>query len=63
MFDYKYTVKSSDGYEWGLFKTKAQAELMRNALIQNFETEFWVIETGLSIADYFNGDESDNFLQ
>ena len=63
MFDYKYTVKSSDGYEWGLFKTKGQAELMRNSLIQNFETEFWVVEIELSIADYFNGDESDNFLQ
>ena len=45
MFDYKYTVKSTDGYEWGLFKTKSQAALMRNALIQNFETMlFWVEE-------------------
>ena len=44
MFDYKYTVKSSDGYEWGLFKTKAQAELMRNALIQNFEDILFYVE-------------------
>lgn len=45
MFDYKYTVKSNDGYEWGLFKTRAQAGLMRNALTQNFKDEtFWVEE-------------------
>lgn len=45
MFDYKYTVKSSDGYEWGLFKTKAQAALMRDALIRNYGgVEYWVEE-------------------
>jgi hypothetical protein len=44
MFDYKYTVKSTDGYEWGLFKTKGQAELMRNALIQNFEDTLFYVE-------------------
>ena len=32
MFDYKYTVKSSDGYEWGLFKTRAQANIMCEAM-------------------------------
>lgn len=36
MFDYRYTVTSSDGFEWGLFKTKAQASLMRNALEEKF---------------------------
>jgi hypothetical protein len=47
MFDYKYTVKSSDGYEWGLFKTKAQAGIMRDALITNWSSNgitFWVEE-------------------
>ena len=48
MFDYKYTVKSSDGYEWGLFKTRAVAALLRNALTKNYgstlEVEFWVEE-------------------
>jgi hypothetical protein len=45
MFDYKYTVRSSDGYEWGLFKTKSQATLMRDALIMNFnKIDYWVEE-------------------
>lgn len=48
MFDYKYTVKSSDGYEWGLFKTRAVATLLRNTLTKNYgstlEVEFWVEE-------------------
>lgn len=48
MFDYKYTVKSSDGYEWGLFKTRAVATLLRDALTKNYgstlEVEFWVEE-------------------
>jgi|688.fasta_scaffold2202408_1 hypothetical protein len=43
MFDYKYTVKSSDGYEWGLFKTRTQAALMRDALIKNYgQVDYWV---------------------
>lgn len=37
MFDYKYTVKSSDGFEWGLFKTKAQAAIMRDAMIRTYD--------------------------
>ena len=37
MFNYKYTVISSDGFEWGLFKTRAQASLMRNALEANYD--------------------------
>jgi hypothetical protein len=44
MFDYKYTVKSNDGYEWGLFKTRAQAGLMRNALTQNFKDILFYVE-------------------
>ena len=47
MFDYKYTVKSSDGYEWGLFKTKAQAGIMKNALEANWSSNgitFWIEE-------------------
>ncbi len=46
MFDYKYTVKSSDGYEWGLFKTRVVAALLRDALIKNYgsEVEFWIEE-------------------
>jgi hypothetical protein len=48
MFDYKYTVKSSDGYEWGLFKTKAVATLLSNALSKHHgstsEVKFWVEE-------------------
>ena len=37
MFEYRYTVTStSDGYEWGLFKTRAQAAIMRNALEAKF---------------------------
>jgi hypothetical protein len=49
MFDYTYTVKSSDGYEWGLFKTKSQASLMRDALVERFgkvlhKIDYWVEE-------------------
>ena len=47
MFDYKYTVKSSDGYEWGLFKTKGQAGIMRKTLEKDWSQNnitFWIEE-------------------
>lgn len=45
MFDYKYTVKSSDGFEWGLFKTKAQASIMRDAMERTYNgVTYWVEE-------------------
>ena len=46
MSEYKYTVASDDGYKWGLFKTRAQAGMMRNALISEFglTSKFWVEE-------------------
>lgn len=37
MFDYRFTVTSSDGFEWGLFKTRIQAVLMRDALKAKFD--------------------------
>ena len=40
MFEYQYTVKSSDGLEWGLFKTKGVAQLLRDALEDNFGNNF-----------------------
>lgn len=44
MFEYRYTVTSpSDGYEWGLFKTKAQAAIMRNALKVKFANEVFEV--------------------
>jgi hypothetical protein len=37
MFDYKYAVISSnDNLEWGIFKTKGQATIMKDALIEKF---------------------------
>ena len=45
MFDYRYTVKSSDGYEWGLFKSKGVASLLCDALIKKFDSkDFWIEE-------------------
>ena len=45
MFEYKYTVKSSDGFEWGLFKTRAQASIMRNALEKTYDkVSYWIEE-------------------
>jgi len=46
MFGYNYTVRSTedkDQYDWGLFKTRAQAALMRDALIRNFSDDTYII--------------------
>ena len=45
MFDYKYTVKSLN-HDFGLFKTKALAELMLAALNLKFGDmdDFWIEE-------------------
>ena len=46
MFGYNYTVRSTedkDQYDWGLFKTRAQAAIMRDALIRNFSDETYTV--------------------
>ena len=42
MFEYQYTVKSSDGLEWGLFKTKGLAQILCDALEAKFGRTFHV---------------------
>ena len=45
MFEYKYTVKSSDGFEWGLFKTKSQASIMKAAMERTYDkVSYWIEE-------------------
>jgi hypothetical protein len=44
MFEYKYEVKSPDGYSWGLFKTIHTARIMCDALSNKFSHITFTIE-------------------
>lgn len=44
MFEYRYEVKSPDGYSWGLFKTTNAACIMRDALSNMFSHITFTIE-------------------
>jgi hypothetical protein len=44
MFEYVYEVVSSDGYSWGLFKTKSVAAILCNALGEKFSNVTFTVK-------------------